>query len=62
MSRGRRAVVVGAPRSGGSITVARTTRACCRVAVARDTVGCVCAPCGLVSCVGEAIMGSFAWL
>ena len=54
-------MVVGVPRASGLIVVAVTERACCRVTVGGGAIGCVDTPCGLVACVGEAMLARFYW-
>ena len=61
LCRDRCATVVGASRSGGSISVAGVARACCQVAVDRGVFGCAGTPCRLVACAGEAIVVRFDW-
>ena len=55
------AAVVGVSRDVGSIAFSSTARDCCRVSVGGGAFCCASAPCVLVVCTGEAIVGSFAW-
>ena len=61
LGRGMCAAVACVPRAGGNIVFFGAARACCRVTVGGGAFGCADTPCGLVSCAGEAIVGSLDW-
>ena len=51
-------MVLGVPRTVGDIVVAGATRSCCAVAASGGAFGCAGAPCRIVACAGDAIVGS----
>ena len=52
-------MMVGAHRSSGGIAVSGTERSCYAVDVGRGAFGCASAPFRIVTCSGDAIVGSF---
>ena len=53
-------MVVGVPCAGGGMLIVVKSRACCSVAASRGVFGCTRSPDKVVSCAGDASVGSFA--